>query len=444
MDRKNFKNLLSALDSGSFTQVRDLVGAMHPGELAGVVEALPPNGRALLWQLLEDSKAVEVLAYLDEEVRADLLAAMDAEAISAELANLDTDDLVDILKQLPERIIDRVLEGMQWQDRQRVERVLSYAEDSAGALMNTDTITIRPDISLEVVSRYLRRHSDLPDATDSLLVINQLGAFLGLLPLTRLLVSAPNLLVREVMSADVPVFQVEQSAQEVAEIFEQQDLVSAPVVDSDGKLVGRITIDDVVDLIRSTSDDRMLNMGQLSSSEETFASWGKVVGSRARWLGLNLITAVIASVVIGLFDAAIEQVVALAVLMPIVASMGGIAGTQVLTIMVRALAMRQISWGNVDWLLRREFMVSFSNGLLWALVVSTLASFWFGDWWIATIIAVALLVNMLTAAISGVLLPLLLDKLKIDPALAGGVILTTISDVVGFTSFLGLASLVYL
>ena len=444
MNKSNFDTLLSALDRGAFTQALAFVANIHPGDTASLIESLPPAERALLWRLFDDEQAAGVLPYLSEEVRADMLEAMAPDAISSALSSLDTDDLVDILKQLPERIIEQVLSDMHWQDRQRVERVLQYPERSAGALMDTSMVTIRADITLEVVLRYLRRHDYLPDATDNLLVVDAHGKFLGLLSLSKLLVSPPTTLVREVMATDVAVFQVDQSADEVAEIFERQDLVSAPVIDADDRLLGRITIDDVLDLIRSTSDDRMFNMAYLSSSEDTFASWDKVISSRARWLGINLLTAILASLAISLFDAAIEKVVALAILMPIVASMGGIAGTQVLTIMVRALAMRQINWANVDFVLKRELRVGLSNGVLWALVVSTLASLWFGDWLIAMIIAVALLVNILVAALTGVLLPLLLEKLRIDPALAGGVILTTVSDVTGFVTFLGLASWVYL
>ena len=444
MNKTNFTTLLNALDSGAFAKAHALLETIHPGDAASLVESLPPASRALLWQLMDDSQAAEVLPYLSEEVQADMLESMDTDAISSALSDLDTDDLVDILKQLPERIIEQVLNEMHWQDRQRIEQVLQYSERSAGALMDTSTITIRSDISLEVVLRYLRRHDSLPDATDNLLVVDAQGKFIGLLPLTKLLVSNPALLVREVMATDVAIFQVDQDADEVAEIFERQDLVSAPVVDSNNFLLGRITIDDVVDLIRGASDDRMLNMGRLSSSEDTFASWNKVVSSRAKWLGINLITAIVASISISLFDETIEKVVALAILMPIVASMGGIAGTQVLTIMVRALAMRQISWNNVNFILKREVLVSISNGLLWAVIVSTMTSFWFGDWQIAMVIAFALAINMFAAALTGVLLPLLLQRLHIDPALAGGVILTTVSDVVGFVSFLGLASWVYM
>ena len=444
MNKTNFTTLLNALDSGAFAKAHALLETIHPGDAASLVESLPPASRALLWQLMDDSQAAEVLPYLSEEVQADMLESMDTDAISSALSDLDTDDLVDILKQLPERIIEQVLNEMHWQDRQRIEQVLQYPERSAGALMDTSTITIRSDISLEVVLRYLRRHDSLPDATDNLLVVDAQGKFIGLLPLAKLLVSNPALLVREVMATDVSVFQVDQDADEVAEIFERQDLVSAPVVDSNNFLLGRITIDDVVDLIRGASDDRMLNMGRLSSSEDTFASWNKVVSSRAKWLGINLITAIVASISISLFDETIEKVVALAILMPIVASMGGIAGTQVLTIMVRALAMRQISWNNVNFILKREVLVSISNGLLWAVIVSTMTSFWFGDWQIAMVIAFALAINMFAAALTGVLLPLLLQRLHIDPALAGGVILTTVSDVVGFVSFLGLASWVYM
>ena len=432
--------LTEALDSGALATVRKLVSGMHAADIALLIESLPPKERQLFWHLLETQQAAEVLSFLGDEVRNDLLAAMDAKELSRSLAELDTDDLADVLQQLPERIINHVLDHMRWQDRQRVEPVLQYSEDTAGGLMNTDTVTVRTDIEIEVVLRYLRRIGTLPPITDHLIVIGRDHDFLGLLSLQQLLVLPPHTLVQEAMETDVQIFSVDEPSDNVASTFERHDLISAPVVDAHNKLIGRITIDDVVDQIRSKSDARLMNLARLSHAEDTFGSFGRVMRERTRWLGINLITAFMAAFVIGWFEDTIETMVALAVLMPIVTSMGGIAGTQALTVMVRALALNQINHSNFPWLFKREIWVGLCNGLLWAVTVSLIAGWWFHDGRIAWLIAVALIINLVVAAISGVLLPLLLTKCRVDPALAGGVLLTTITDIVGFLSFLGFAA----
>ncbi|KZY89532.1 magnesium transporter, partial [Oleiphilus sp. HI0073] len=343
----------------------------------------------------------------------------------------------------PETITSEVLDSMDAQDRERVEEVLAYEEDTAGGLMNTDTVTIRADITLDVVLRYLRRHRSLPEMTDSLLVVSRKGVLVGTLPLTSMLVSNPSATVREVMATDTVSINVSTSSSEVATLFARQDLVTAPVVNDEGILLGRITIDDVVDVIREDADHSLLSMAGLDEDSDTFAPVKQTAKRRAVWLGINLVTAFIASGVIGMFEATIEQVVALAVLMPIVASMGGIAGSQTLTLVIRGMAVGQISSSNLKWLLNREFVVSLLNGMLWAIVVSGLAVLWFSDPKIGVVIAAALLINLVVAALAGTALPYFLKSRNIDPALAGGVILTTITDVVGFLSFLGLASIAY-
>jgi magnesium transporter len=310
--------------------------------------------------------------------------------------------------------------------------------------MNTDTITIRPDITLEVVLRYLRRHKSLPATTDNLLVVSRNNEFIGTLPISKLLVSDPNQTVREVMSTDVKIIPASMHDTDVAKLFERHDLVSAPVVDEDGILVGRITIDDVVDVIRETADHSLMSMAGLDDEEDTFAPALKTSRRRAVWLGINLLTALAASAVIGLFDKTIEQVVALAVLMPIVASMGGIAGSQVLTLVIRGEALGHLSGSNFRWLFNRELIVAGINGVLWAIVIAIITFAWFRDPAIAIIIGSAIIINLMVAAMSGAVLPMILKARGIDPALAGSVILTTVTDVVGFMSFLGLATLFYL
>jgi magnesium transporter len=319
--------------------------------------------------------------------------------------------------------------------------VLTYNEDTAGGLMDTEVITVRPDITVDVVLRYLRRFEEIPEITDNLFVVNRDDTFAGNLPLGMLLTSAPTTTVREVMNTEVRGIHVDLTDSEVSQLFQRHDLVSAPVVDDENHLLGRITIDDVVDVIVEDADHSLLAMAGLSDTEDTFSSIGKTVPRRAVWLGVNLLTAILASTAISLFEDALDKVVALAILMPIVASMGGVAGSQTLTVVIRGMALGQIERGNLNWLLSKEFAVGALNGLLYALIVGCVVSLWFQDATMALIIGLAMAINLMAAALSGTLLPVLLKFLKIDPALAGTVILTTITDVVGFISFLGLATL---
>ena len=330
---------------------------------------------------------------------------------------------------------------MSTQDRDRVESVLTYDEDTAGGLMDTEVITVRPDITVDVVLRYLRRFDEIPEITDNLFVVSRNDEFLGNLPLSKLLVSSPTTTVREVMSTEIKAIHVNRTDSEVAQLFQRHDLVSAPVVDGNQHLVGRITVDDVVDVIVEDADHSLLAMAGLSDIEDTFSTVGKTVPRRAVWLGVNLLTAIFASTAISLFEDALDKVVALAILMPIVASMGGVAGSQTLTVVIRGMALGQIERGNLHWLLSKEFAVGALNGLLYALVVGCVVSLWFQDATMALIIGLAMSINLIAAAVAGTLLPVLLRFLNIDPALAGTVILTTITDVVGFISFLGLATL---
>ncbi len=436
----------AALETGGLQQVkRTLNSGLAPVEVAHLIESSPPKVRKMLWELIDTENEGEVLQHLNDEVSGLFLSEMSAEELVNLTSELDTDDVADILQQIPNHVSEAVLRGMDSEDRDRLEAVLAYPEDTAGGLMNTDTVTVRPDITLDVVLRYLRRHRSLPDMTDNLLVINRSNEFIGVLPINKLLVSDLNQTVREVMSTDAQTIHAAMDEEDVAKIFERHDLVSAPVVDNQGKLLGRITIDDVVDVIRDTADHSLMSMAGLDEEEDTFAPAFKTGRRRALWLGINLLTAFIASAVIGLFDQTIERLVALAILMPIVASMGGIAGSQVLTLVIRGQALGHInSISNVRWLMNRELAVGFFNGLLWAAVIGLATLIWFNDWQLAWIIAAAIIINLVVAALSGAAVPLILKRQRIDPALAGGVILTTITDVVGFFSFLGLASIFYL
>lgn len=438
-----FDKLTQALDSGTFVDVTHMLNGMPPADVAHLLQSSPPKVRHILWKMIEKDIEGEVLNELSDEVRIDFLSEMEAAKVAELMEGLEDDDVADILQQLPDRITWEVLHSMDQQDRGRLERVMLYPEDTAGGLMNTDTITIRAPLTLDVVLRYLRRHEEIPEMTDSLIVVNRADQFLGLLPLRTLLVSDPSATVRDMMDTDVEPIADDMPDSDVARLFERNDWVSAPVVDSEGRVVGRITIDDVVDVIREDADHSFMSMAGLGEDEDTFATVFRTAPRRAIWLGINLITAFIAAGVINLFQGTIEKVVALAVLMPIVASMGGIAGTQTLTVLVRGIAMGQIGRNNQMWLINREVMVGVLNGALWAAVVAIAASLWFGDWNIGLIIAAAMIINLITAAFMGAVLPLLMTRAKIDPALAGGVVLTTVTDVVGFVAFLGLATLVY-
>ncbi|MEM1112027.1 MAG: magnesium transporter [Pseudomonadota bacterium] len=441
--QQKLDQLSLAVDSGTLAEARHMVRNLRPADIAHLLESSPPKFRQVLWQLIDLEQEGEILNALSDDLQAQFLKDMDVSEVAQITGGLDDDDVADILQQLPGRVTREVLNAMDQQDRMRIEQVLNYPDDSAGGLMNTDAITIRAGISLDVVLRYLRRHDEIPEMTDNLIVVNRNDHLIGLLPLRTLLVSDPSVSVREMMETDVEPIPADLPDSDVARLFERNDWVSAPVVDDSGKLLGRITIDDVVDVIRDDADHSLMSMAGLDEDEDTFAPVMRTAPRRAVWLGLNLITAFVASSMINLFQDTIEKVVALAVLMPIVASMGGIAGTQTLTVLVRGLAIGQVTPKNQAWLVNRELVVGILNGILWASVVAVAASIWFDDWNIGLIIAAAMVINLVVAALSGAVLPLLLRRINIDPALAGGVILTTVTDVVGFVSFLGLATLFY-
>ena len=427
----------------SADETRILLASLRPAEVANVLESFPPKVRGVMWGLIEEENQNLALQHLNEDVRGDFLEGMDTAQLVAAGDDLDTDDFADILQQLPQSITTQVLAALDERDRARVEAVLSYDEDSAGGLMNTDTITVRPRHALELVFRYLRLRKDLPETTDALIVVNSRDEYLGMLPFAKLLTSDPTVTVREVMDSEAPALSVDMSDTEVARLFSDQDLVSAAVVDNQGKLLGRITIDDVVDVIIEDADEAVLARAGLDIDEDTFAPVRRSVRRRAIWLGINLITAFIAAAVINVFEDTIAKVVALAVLMPIVASMGGIAGTQTLTLVIRGEALGHLGSANRLWLLNREFIIAVLNGLLWATLVAITAAIAFQDTSLGLVIAAAMVITIVVAAISGSLLPSILRSLNIDPAIAGGVVLTTITDVTGFFVFLGLASLVY-
>jgi len=435
---------LAAIQSalaGSLKGADRMVAALHPAEIAHLLESLPPQRRELAWELVADDVQGEVLVELSEDVRSELLASMRPDELVAATEGLPVDDLADLLVELPEALMRQVLRSMDQQDRDRLSRVLESPGDSAGGLMNTDTVTVRADVTIDVVLRYLRMRGDLPEPTDKLFVVDRHDHYMGALPVVRLLTADPETTVSDQMDPEVAPIPPEMPADEVAQLFESRDLLSAAVVAADGKLLGRITVDDVVDVVREQAEHAALAAAGLEDDDDVFAGVRKTARRRALWLGINLLTALLASWVVGLFEATIEKVVALAVLMPVVASMGGIAGTQTVTLIIRGIALGTVQPSNARYLFFKELSVGAVNGLIWATAVGFATWFWFGTWDVAAVIFVAIVINLIAAGIAGVLIPLTLKRLHIDPALAGGVILTTVTDIVGFAALLGLGAI---
>ena len=438
--------LSEVLDSGAIIKARNLLNALYPSEIADVIEGSPRNRRDLIWSLVSNNNKGETLAELTEEVRGNLLDELidegGPEGLAVIAKNLDTDDLADIIQSLPKNLVKKTVKSLDKQNQDRLSKVLSFPDDTAGGLMNIDTINVRSNVTVEVLLKYLRRLKKLPEQTDIVFVTDIMNRYFGFVSIQDLLVTNTGALISDIMIKDTNIIEPDITQHEVARIFENADLVSAAVVDRDGILLGRITIDDVVDVIREEADDSVLNMAGLNKDDDIFAPIIESTKRRSLWLGANLLTAIMAAAAIGIFEATIEKVVALAILMPIVASMGGIAGMQSLALVIRSQALDQIGSSNSRLLIIKEASIGVLNGILWSSIVALAVYFWFNSIFLGIVIACALLINLIIGAISGVSLPLILAKLKIDPALAGGVILTTITDIVGFISLLGIATLI--
>ena len=433
--------LSEAMETGTMQHACVMLNELSPAEIAHLLESLPHNERNIIWELVDSEKEGEVLIQLGEELRSTLIRDMSLQDLVNATEGMDVDDLADFIQSLPDRVTTQVLTSLDTQHRERLEAVLSYPEDSAGGLMNTDTITVRREVTLDVVLRYLRRMGNIPENTDSLFVTTRENLFVGTLSLSRIVTSDSELTVAEVMNRDTEIIKASMEDDEVAKIFETHDLFSAPVVDENMKLLGRITVDDVVDVIRDEAEHSVLGMAGLTEEEDLFAPAIPSARRRAIWLGINLITAFLASWVVSNFEGTLEKIVTIAVLMNVVASMGGIAGTQTLTLVIRGLALGQVSRSNRSWLIGKEIIVGLFNGIGWAIVIAAIAVFWFNDLQIGYVIAAATIINLFVAAFSGVVIPLVMTKLRIDPAIAGSVILTTVTDIVGLFAFLGLATL---
>lgn len=435
------EEFMTLLETGTLSSVREALTDMHAADIALILESLPTDDRLTIWDLSPKDKKGDTLAHVNEAVRAQLIQKMNTADLITATETLPTDDLADIFEDLPHQVSQEMLQAMDEENRAHLQQALAYPEDSAGGLMNFDYITIRADIEVEVVIRFLRFRGQIPPSTNKLFVIDRSGLFLGEVLLNTLLLKEPGTLVSEIMNREPDPVRVTTPAKEVASLFERRDLISTAVLNDDGIIVGRITIDDVVDVIREEAEHAMMSSVGLSEEDDMFAPVVASSRRRALWLGINLLTALLASWVIGLFDKTIEHIVALAVLMPIVASMGGIAGSQTLTLVVRGLALRAISEGNARNIMRKELAVGVLNGLIWAVVVGLIADYWFADSNLGIIIGLAIIANLICAALAGTFIPLALKRMNIDPALAGGVVLTTVTDVVGFFAFLGLATL---
>lgn len=431
----------SALADGMFVAARRMLHNMPACDVALLLESSPPKSRSKIWKLVDIDEHGEILEELNEEVQKDIIRQMAPENLAAATEGMDTDDLAYVLRGLPEPVYQEVLKSMDEGDRERAETALSYAEDSAGGIMNTDTITVRSDVTIDVVLRYLRLKGELPEATDKLYVVDRNEKVTGEISLTQLLTIDPSRRIDEIMSSDITTIPVDMEETEVAKLFERHDWVSAPVVDSEQQLVGRITIDDVVDIIREEAQHSMLSMAGLEDDEDTFAPVLKSTRRRTVWLAVNLVTALLAAMVSSLFEDILAQMAILAILNTIVPSMGGIAGSQTLTLVIRGMALGHIGSSNSRWLIGKELAIGFLNGVIWSVLIAAVVALWKQDLLVGGIIAFAMMMNLLAAGLAGATVPLMLKRFNIDPALAGGVILTTVTDVVGIFAFLGSATL---
>ena len=431
--------VLSKKSEDKFVQIQRILSKMDSHEIAHCLESTPSEQRKVIWSIIDKSNEAEVLSELGEEIQHDLFDEISNEELLDLVQNLELDEMVDILQNLPQQRTSFLLSKMTKIDRERVEMVLEYPEDSAGGLLNNDIISVQKDSSLNLVLEYLRSIGDIPENTDKLFVVSKNNNFIGELKISKIISSDPELKVSDIMNYKPHSFNVNESDKEVSRFFEQNDLISAAVVNHKNELIGRITIDDVVDVIIEDADQNFLSMAGIA--EDTFSPPARAARRRIVWLGLNLITAFIAALAINIFQDAIDKIVYLAVLMPIVASMGGVAATQTLTIVLRGLTLEQISNSNLGWLFKRELAVSILNGIVLSLIISLVTYLWFDQIILSILIAAAMIINLLSSVVAGVFVPVILRRLNQDPAIAGSVIVTTVTDVVGFVSFLGLATI---
>jgi magnesium transporter len=433
--------LIAAIGESDPLKLEALLEPMEAVEIAHLLESIPDKLRISLWKQIPEEVKGGVLVFLGDVARLSLVENLDQVDVVFAAASLESQDLAEVIETLPDEIGDSIRESLDYHGLRQLEATLAFPDGTAGRLMDTEAVSVRADVSLDTVLRYLRRRESLPDHTVGFMVVNRAGEFLGELPLSSLLTRQPETLVAEVMQEEVIHISPGMAQKDLSALFRDYDLVSVAVVDEDNRLIGRVTIDDVVDVMDEMADHQIMGAVGLDDEEDLFAPVLPSTQRRAMWLGINLATAFLAAWVIGLFEATLDKIVALAVLMPIVASMGGIAGSQTLTLIIRGYGQGKITTSNLRWLANKELIISILNGGLWALVVGLLSYVWFRDARISLVLGVAMALNLITAALAGIILPLMMRRIGIDPALAGSVVLTTVTDVVGFLSFLGLATL---
>ena len=441
---KEIHALHMALEDGHMGAASRIINGIPGSEAAMYLESMPGEQRLQVWELIDEASQGEVLISLHDEVRNSLIENLNTEELVEATRDLDLDDMADIIVDLPEEVSNQLMLSMDKTSRDMLHQVLSYPEDSAGGLMNPDVLRIRTDVSVDVVLRYLQFRGNIPKPIGDLFAVGRKGHYKGLVPLETLLTCDPKTPIRDIVDEDAPAILDTTHASEVAQDFEHNDWISAPVVNEKNQLIGRITIDDVVDVIREEAERSVMRMGGMDEESDMFAPILSSSKRRAVWLGVNLMTVLLAAIAIGFFEETIKKVAALAVLMPIVASMGGIAGSQTLTLMIRGMATGQVGSGNIRNLLNREVMIGVINSLVWAIVLSVIIVAWYKDIEMGIVIALALAINLIAGALAGVTVPIMLRRLSIDPAIAGGVVLTTVTDIVGYVSFLGLGTWILL
>ena len=439
--QKIIKNLVN---KQNINKLERLLSNLHPADIADILESLPIEGRLIVWDLVKIESDGDILVEVSDAVRQTLIADMDSTELLAAAEYLDTDEIADIAQDLPEDVLQNLLESLDAQNRERLESALSYPESTVGALMDYDVVTIRDNVNLEVVLNYLRKLGKLPSNTDKLFVVNSNGIILGILPLKAIVVSDQMAKVKDVMSSDPVLFGPDDLAEEASDAFERYDLITAPVVDKKNKLIGRLSVDAVVDFIKEDAENEKLSMAGLREEEDLFSSIWKSVKNRWAWLAINLVTAIVASRVIGVFEGSIEKVVALAALMPIVAGIGGNSGNQTTTMIVRGLALGQVNLTNIQRLIYKELGVALLNGILWGSVLGAFAFILYENIYLGLVMTGAMILNLLLSAVMGVMIPLLLSKFGRDPAVGSSILITAMTDSGGFFIFLGLATLVLL
>ena len=439
---KKLSTIINDLEKDKATNIKNTLSSLNPSEIARLLESLTQRERNVLWQMVDQEDEGEILKELIEEVRQNLINQMNASELIAATQDMELDDLADILSDLPNQITDQVIKALDKQDQNRLESVISYDENTAGGLTNPKIISIRRGVNIDGLMKYLRNMHALPENTNYIYVINRDNQYIGAVKLVDLFTQSKEMPIEEIMDSNVKAIHADVLAEEVAIEFQDLDLISAPVTDSNNRLLGQITIDDVVDVIQDQVNSEMFNMAGLDDEDDMFAPIFISSKRRAVWLGANLVAAFIVATAVSLFQETLDQIVILAVLMPIVASMGGVAGNQTLILVIRGIAMGKIQKSNAIKLLNKEALVALLNGFIWSIVVSIFAVILFNTKWeIGIIVGLSMLINIIASAIAGVSIPFFLKRIGIDPALAGGVMMTTLTDVLGFITFLGLATL---